>query len=80
VLTGGGRPAFESKVQIDVPAEIYAWKADTATRSRALAVQERNREQFMEAFAAGLSVLGYERDARGNGRFLLGTWDEPLVY
>ncbi|MGA7685594.1 MAG: GNAT family N-acetyltransferase [Terriglobales bacterium] len=80
VMTGGRRPAFESKIQIDVPAEIYAWKADAATRSKALAVQERNREQFIRAFACGLSVLGYERDARGDGRFLLGSWDEPLVY
>jgi predicted GNAT superfamily acetyltransferase len=80
VLTGGRRPAFESKVQIDVPAEIYAWKAEAATRSKALSVQERNREQFTQAFAAGFSVLGFERDARGDGRFLLGPWDEALVY
>jgi hypothetical protein len=25
-------------------------------------------------------VLGYERDERGNGRFLLGKWDEGWRY
>jgi len=80
VLTGGRRPTFESKMQIDVPAEIYAWKGEAATRSRALAVQERNHGKFIQAFADGLSVLGYERDANGDGRFLLGSWDEPLIY
>jgi predicted GNAT superfamily acetyltransferase len=80
LLTSGRRPDFESKIHIDVPAEIYEWKADTQTRPKALEVQEDNREQFVAAFAAGLSVLGYERDVRGNGRFLLSSWDEPLNY
>jgi hypothetical protein len=43
-------------------------------------VQESNRERFSQAFAEGLSVLGYERDEHGNGRFLLGSWDESLHY
>jgi hypothetical protein len=59
-----------------VPAEIYEWKTAAATRPRAFAVQGTNRERFQSAFAAGLSVLGYERDGRGNGQFLLGEWDE----
>jgi predicted GNAT superfamily acetyltransferase len=80
VLTDGRQSAFESEMQIDVPAEIYALKANRATRARALAAQERNRAQFMQAFARGLAVLGYERDACGDGRFLLGSWDEALFY
>ena len=28
----------------------------------------------------GLAVLGYERDAEGNGKFLLGHWDEKWSY
>ena len=80
VLASGRRPDFESKMHIDVPAEIYEWKAAEATRSKALAVQEGNREQFSKAFAAGLAVLGYDRGARGDGRFLLGSWDEALNY
>jgi predicted GNAT superfamily acetyltransferase len=67
---------FECRARIEVPAEIYEWKSATATRAQALAVQERNRERFRRAFGEGLSVLGYERDAHGNGKFLLGEWDE----
>jgi hypothetical protein len=43
-------------------------------------VQERNREQFLQAFDGGLAVLGYERDSEGNGKFLLGEWDEKWSY
>jgi predicted GNAT superfamily acetyltransferase len=71
---------FECRAHIDVPAEIYQWKADVATRARAQAVQEANREQFQRSFAEGLSVLGYERAGRGDGRFLLGEWDEHWRY
>ena len=80
VLANAPRAKFECHAHIDVPAEIYEWKAAAATRAQALAVQERNREQFTRAFAEGLSVLGYERDERGNGRFLLGEWDEAWKY
>jgi len=43
-------------------------------------VQEGNREEFLRAFGRGLSVLGYERDADSNGKFLLGRWDEKWSY
>jgi predicted GNAT superfamily acetyltransferase len=71
---------FECRARIAVPAEIYEWKAEKTTRAQALAVQANNRERFTTVFADGLSVLGYERDERGNGRFLLGEWDEPWRY
>jgi predicted GNAT superfamily acetyltransferase len=80
VLAEAPRAKFECRARIDVPAEIYEWKAAAATRSQALAVQDRNREGFNRAFAEGLSVLGYERDERGNGCFLLGDWDEAWRY
>lgn len=80
LLGGRGLPKFESRLSVDVPAEVYEWKGSAATRARALAVQERNREQLTKAFAAGLSVLGYERDGKGNGRFLLGEWEELWRY
>jgi len=80
VLADGHRPSCQAEVRIDVPAEIYEWKSAAATRAKALAVQKRNREQLTKAFSQGLSVLGYERDERGNGRFLLGTWDETWHY
>jgi hypothetical protein len=80
VLASGRRPAFESKIKIAVPAEVYDWKAAPATRRKALTVQDGNREQFIRAFAGQLSVLGFERNERGDGRFLLGSWDELLNY
>ena len=75
-----GLPRFKRRLSVDVPLQIYEWKASAATRTRALEVQERNREQLTKAFASGLSVLGYERDGKGNGRFLLGEWDELWRY
>lgn len=80
ILAEAPRAKFECRVRIDVPAEIYEWKAAAATRPKALAVQGSNRERFTQAFADGLSVLGYERDELGSGRFLLGEWDEGWRY
>ncbi len=76
VLAGAPRATFECRLSVDVPAEIYEWKAATMSRPRALAVQQRNRDEFQRGFADGLCVLGYERGERGDGRFLLGAWDE----
>jgi predicted GNAT superfamily acetyltransferase len=80
LLSGGGLPKFEPKATVDVPADVYQWKAAEATRPRALEVQSRNRGSFVKAFAEGLAVLGYERDGKGDGRFVLGKWDEGLLY
>lgn len=80
VLAGASRPGFECVLHLDVPAEVYQWKASAVTRGKALVLQENNREQFVKAFGAGLSALGYSRDEHGNGRFLLGPWDEDLRY
>ena len=35
---------------------------------------------FLQAFADGLAVLGYERDQQGGGKFLLGRWEEKWMY
>jgi len=67
-------------LSIDVPAQIYDWKAAPETRAQAKQVQERNRELFLGAFDQGLAALGYERDAGGNGKYLLGRWDEKWSY
>jgi len=80
VLADAPRVEFECRARIEVPAAIYEWKAEAGTRKQALAVQGSNRERFNRAFAEGLSVLGYERDEYGNGRFLLGDWDEAWRY
>ncbi len=58
--------------RILVPASIYEWKASEAGRERALAVQLENRAKFLNAFARGLAVVGFSRDAEGNGVFELG--------
>jgi predicted GNAT superfamily acetyltransferase len=71
-----GEPLVSGKCRerIEVPAEIYEWKSSPGTREQALDILERNRAKFVRAFAEQLSVLGYERDAHGNGTFLLGEW------
>ena len=58
--------------RITVPAAIYEWKASDKDRERALAVQLENRRKFQQAFSSGLAVLGFTRDAEGNGTFELG--------
>ncbi len=77
--TGKNSPVATER-SIPVPAQIYDWKATPETRGQAQQVQQQNREQFLRAFGHGLSVLGYERDAEGNGKFLLGRWDETWSY
>jgi predicted GNAT superfamily acetyltransferase len=81
LLGTGKNPGFAAELEIEVPAEIYAWKAAAETRAKAQQVQESNREKFLKAFSgSGLAVLGYDRDAAGNGKFLLGKWDEKWSY
>jgi predicted GNAT superfamily acetyltransferase len=80
LLSTDHRPGFEVEKKIAVPAEIYAWKASPETRPRAKEIQDRNREQILQCFANGLAILGYERDAHGNGSFLMGRWDEKWSY
>lgn len=72
------RPRVETTV--DVAAQIYEWKATPSLRELARTLQLRNREKLLTAFSEGLAALGYERDQQGNGRFLLGRWDETWSY
>jgi hypothetical protein len=51
---------------------MYAWKRSRDGREQALAVQQENRRKFQEAFSRGLAVVGFDRDAEGNGVFELG--------
>ena len=80
VLQEGKNPSFHTEASIPVPAQIYDWKASAETRPKAQQVQESNRNDFLRTFTEGLAVLGYERDAEGNGTFLLGRWDEKWSY
>jgi predicted GNAT superfamily acetyltransferase len=70
-----GRPAPSQSIEerIQIPASIYAWKASEAGRGKAQAVQLENRRKFQEAFSRGLAVIGFARDAEGNGVFDLGA-------
>jgi predicted GNAT superfamily acetyltransferase len=63
--------------RVTVPHTIYQWKQDAQQRSLAQALQTSNREALESAFRRGLAVIGYERDAQGNGTFLLGPWKQP---
>jgi predicted GNAT superfamily acetyltransferase len=80
LLSSGKNPTVQIETKIEVPAQIYDWKAAPETRAQAQQLQERNREQFLRAFGEGLTVVGYERDAASNGNFLLGHWDEKWSY
>jgi predicted GNAT superfamily acetyltransferase len=80
LLETGKHPPLEPEAAIEVPGEIYEWKATAETREKAKAMQERNRAEFLRRFSEGMAVLGYECDAAGNGKFLLGRWDERWSY
>jgi predicted GNAT superfamily acetyltransferase len=75
ILDGKPEP-IEVTERITVPHTIYQWKQDPQTRSLAQELQTANREALESAFRRGLSVIGYERDASGDGTFLLGRWND----
>jgi predicted GNAT superfamily acetyltransferase len=64
--------------RVTVPHAIYQWKQDARQRDLARDLQTRNREALESAFRRGLAVVGYDRDAQGNGSFLLSEWNEIL--
>ncbi len=70
--------------RVDVPSEIYTWKAsppeDAVARAAARGLQARNAQSLEAAFARGLAALGYQRNEHGDGQFLLGRWDESYAY
>ena len=74
------QPMVTAVEKIEVPAQVYEWKASERDRAKASEVQLRNREQFLQAFKKKLTVLAYEKSAQGDGRFVLGNWDENLSY
>jgi predicted GNAT superfamily acetyltransferase len=70
-----GRPEkIEVVERVAVPVEVYAWKSEPETRHLAAEAQRVIRDAMQQHLAAGLAVTGYERDAAGNGSFLLGRW------
>ena len=71
-----GAVAVEPVKKVRVPAAIYDWKREESERELARETQTRVCEQLLQGFDEGLAAVGYERDAEGNGSYLLGRWDE----
>lgn len=69
---------FAAELVVDVPAQIYEWKASASYREAAQTVQASNADALENAFHGGLAALGYQRTKEGAGRFLLGRWPESL--
>jgi predicted GNAT superfamily acetyltransferase len=80
LLEEGHPPVVDPEKIITVPAAIYEWKADPTRRDRARETQLSNRQEFLNAFASGLAVVGYSRDAEGNGSFLLASPQETFDF
>jgi len=80
LLVEGRSITVKPETVIMVPAHIYEWKTDPATRDRARETQLMNRQHFLNAFSRGLAVLGYERDQKGNGSFLLAHPEERFEF
>jgi predicted GNAT superfamily acetyltransferase len=76
-INGEPVPVSDVIETITVPGAIYEWKNSTEHHQKACAVQSENRQRFQQAFAQGLTVVGFTRDTAGNGIFQLGTWREP---
>ena len=71
---------FEVAERVDVPSEIYAWKASPPDRSHRPRGPGPQRTGARISLRRGLAVLGYQRNERGDGQFLLGRWDEHHGY
>lgn len=72
----GQPPAAPRIVQtVELPASLGNWKKSDQERGRAVEVQARNRELFMEAFRRGRVIVGFHTDAEGNGIYDLAESD-----
>ena len=71
ILNGSPTARPEIQETIVVPKAVSQWKASAEGVSRAMAVQAANRDRFLDAFARGLAVVGFQVDAQGNGAFEL---------
>jgi predicted GNAT superfamily acetyltransferase len=78
-LLRGEAQSLQILERVMVPHTIYQWKQDAQQRSLAQTLQSSNRKALESAFQRSLAVIGYERDAAGNGSFLLGHWTETSI-
>lgn len=76
-----GRPFEHGDVQVRItlPHQVMQWKESAEGAPAAMALQAGNYEKFREAFARGLAITGFERDAAGNGCFELSPWAPPQL-
>jgi predicted GNAT superfamily acetyltransferase len=75
--TLAGIPIHHSDIEesIMVPNQLAEWKSSETGLERARAVQTENRQRFQAAFSRGLAVVGFRRDADGNGIFELAPFE-----
>jgi predicted GNAT superfamily acetyltransferase len=66
------QPSHNVLERIEVARAVSDWKQDPQRRKLAEQLQSSNRKALQAAFARGLAVIGYERTAADDGRFLLG--------
>jgi predicted GNAT superfamily acetyltransferase len=78
VLAGEAQVVRATEV-VDVPGAIGEWKMEDATRGKALAAQAAIAAALEDGFARGLAVIGYERVAERDGRFLLGEYSSESI-
>jgi predicted GNAT superfamily acetyltransferase len=62
------------EMRIELPHQVMQWKESEEGAPQAMELQKRNAALFAEAFARGLAVTGFSRDAGGNGWFELSRW------
>ncbi|HEY3988581.1 MAG TPA: GNAT family N-acetyltransferase [Acidobacteriaceae bacterium] len=73
-IAGRRPPPGKVEMRIELPHQVMQWKESAEGAAQAMALQEKNRKQFAEAFAHGLAVSGFSRDQEGNGWFELSRW------
>jgi predicted GNAT superfamily acetyltransferase len=71
-----GARSVDAAERILLPHDAEQWKSSEETLGTAREVQSANRELFLDAFARGLAVTDFSRDAEGNGVFELRTWHQ----
>ncbi len=72
ILAGEQPERREIVARISVPSDIYTIKDTEPEKARE--IQKRVSGQFLELFAKGLAVTGFERTSDA-GTYLLSTWD-----
>jgi predicted GNAT superfamily acetyltransferase len=78
ILDGSQYTPPQAQETIVVPKALSEWKASATGVSKARAIQLENRERFLDAFARGLAVTGFQVDPGGNGIFELTRLLQPV--